>query len=49
MNEDEKRTILGIGCINMAIANLGAKNGMGFAGVINAINLGNLNLIYQAR
>jgi hypothetical protein len=29
----------------MAITNLGAQNGMGFAGVTNAINLGNLNLV----
>jgi hypothetical protein len=29
----------------MAITNLGAQNGMGFAGVTRAIDLGNLNLI----
>ena len=32
-----------------AIAQLGAQNGMGFAGVTNAINLGNLNLIQQLK
>ena len=40
------------GAINgvvMAITNLGAQNGMGFAGVTNAINLGNLNLIQQLK
>ena len=35
--------------LNMAIANLGAQNGMGFAGVMNAINLGNLNLIQNLK
>lgn len=33
----------------MAITNLGAQNGMGFAGVTNAINLGNLNLVQQLK
>ena len=40
------------GAINgvvMAITNLGAQNGMGFAGVTNAVNLGNLNLIQQLK
>lgn len=32
-----------------AIFQLGAQNGMGFAGVTNAINLGNLNLIQQLK
>jgi len=31
--------------VQMAISQLGAQNGMGFAGVTNAINLGNLNLV----
>lgn len=35
--------------LNMAIANLGAQNGMGFAAVMNAINLGNLNLIQNLK
>ena len=40
------------GAINgviMAITNLGAQTGMGFAGVTNAINLGNLNLVQQLK
>lgn len=40
------------GAINgvvMAITNLGAQNGMGFAGVTNAVNLGNLNLVQQLK
>lgn len=32
-----------------AIFQIGAQNGMGFAGVTNAINLGNLNLIQQLK
>ena len=32
-----------------AINTLGAQNGMGFAGVTNSINLGNLNLIQQLK
>ena len=32
-----------------AIFQLGAQNGMGFAGVTNAINLGNLNLVQQLK
>ena len=35
--------------VQMAIAQLGAANGMGFANVVNAINLGNLNLIQQLK
>lgn len=35
--------------VNAAIAQLGAQNGMGFAGVVNSINLGNLNLIQQLK
>ena len=38
-----------IGGVQMAISQLGAQNGMGFAGVTNAINLGNLNLIQQLK
>ena len=38
-----------IGGLNMAISQLGAQNGMGFAGVVNAINLGNLNLVQQLK
>ena len=32
-----------------AVFQLGAQNGMGFAGVTNAINLGNLNIIQQMK
>ena len=32
-----------------AVFQLGAQNGMGFAGVTNAINLGNLNLVQQLK
>lgn len=35
--------------ITNSINQLGAQNGMGFAGVTNAINLGNLNLIQQLK
>lgn len=38
-----------IGTVKDAIFNMGAQNGMGFAGVTNAINLGNLNLIQQLK
>ena len=40
------------GAINgvvMAITQLGSQNGMGFAGVMNSINMGNLNLIQQLK
>jgi len=35
--------------VQSAISQLGAQNGMGFAGVTNAINLGNLNLVQQLK
>lgn len=35
--------------VQMAIAQYGAANGMGFANVVNSINLGNLNLIQQLK
>lgn len=38
-----------IGTVKDAIFNMGAQNGMGFAGVTNAINLGNLNMIQQLK
>jgi hypothetical protein len=38
-----------IGTVKDSIFQLGAQNGMGFAGVTNAINLGNLNLIQQLK
>ena len=41
-----RNAIAGIGA---GIAQLGAQNGMGFAGVTNAINMGNLNLVQQLK
>ena len=38
-----------IGGVQMAISQLGSQNGMGFAGVTNAINLGNLNIVQQLK
>jgi len=38
-----------VGSVKDAIFQLGAQNGMGFAGVTNAINLGNLNIIQQLK
>ncbi len=38
-----------IGTVKDAIFSMGAQSGMGFAGVTNAINLGNLNLIQQLK
>lgn len=38
-----------VGNVKDAIFQLGAQNGMGFAGVTNAINLGNLNLVQQLK
>lgn len=41
-----RNAISGIGA---GIAQLGSQNGMGFAGVTNAINLGNLNIVQQLK
>lgn len=38
-----------IGGVKDALFQVGAQNGMGFAGVTNAINLGNLNIIQQMK
>jgi hypothetical protein len=38
-----------IGGVKDALFQLGAQNGMGFAGVTNAINLGNLNIVQQMK
>lgn len=38
-----------IGSVKDAVFQLGAQNGMGFAGVVNSINLGNLNLVQQLK
>lgn len=49
LNVDFNAVSNAIGNVNAAIAQLGAQNGMGFAGVVNSINLGNLNLIQQLK
>lgn len=49
LNVDFNTVREAIGGINLAITDLGAQNGMGFAGVMNAINLGNLNLVQQLK
>ena len=41
--------VAAVGNVKDAIFQLGAQNGMGFAGVTNAINLGNLNIIQQLK
>ena len=38
-----------ISSVKDAVFQLGAQNGMGFAGVVNSINLGNLNLVQQLK
>lgn len=49
LNVDYNAIVSAVGAVNAGIAQLGAQNGMGFAGVTNAINLGNLNLIQQLK
>lgn len=49
LNVDANSLREAINTVNFAIANLGSQNGMGFAGVTNAINLGNLNIIQQLK
>ena len=49
LNVDFNALSSAIGSVNAAISQLGAQNGMGFAGVVNAINLGNLNLVQQLK
>jgi hypothetical protein len=41
--------VAAVGTVKDAVFQLGAQNGMGFAGVVNAINLGNLNLVQQLK
>jgi hypothetical protein len=41
--------VAAVGTVKDAVFQLGAQNGMGFAGVINNINLGNLNLVQQLK
>lgn len=49
LNVDYNALTQAIGGVGAAIAQLGAQNGMGFAGVVNSINLGNLNLVQQLK
>lgn len=49
LNADSNAVREAIGTVKDAIFNLGAANGMGIAGVTNAINLGNLNIIQQLK
>lgn len=49
LNVDYNALTQAINSVNAGIAQLGAANGMGFAGVTNAINLGNLNIIQQLK
>jgi hypothetical protein len=49
LNADSNAVREAIGTVKDAIFNLGASSGMGFAGVTNAINLGNLNIIQQLK
>lgn len=49
LNVDANSLREAIGMVNAGIAQLGAQNGMGFAGVTNAINMGNLNLVQQLK
>ena len=49
LNVDYNAMQQAVNGVQMAISQLGAQNGMGFAGVTNAINLGNLNLVQQLK
>ena len=49
LNVDANQLRDAIFAVNAGIAQLGTQTGMGFAGVTNAINLGNLNLIQQLK
>lgn len=49
LNVDANQLRDAIFAVNAGIAQLGTKTGMGFAGVTNAINLGNLNLVQQLK
>ena len=49
LNVDYNAIVGAINTVNAGMAQLGAQNGMGFAGVTNAINLGNLNIIQQMK
>ena len=49
LNVDANSLREAINTVNFGIATLGSQTGMGFAGVTNAVNLGNLNLIQQLK
>lgn len=49
LNVDANALREAVGTVKDAIFNLGSQSGMGFAGVTNAINLGNLNIIQQLK
>lgn len=49
LNIDSNAVREAVGNVKDAVFNLGAQNGMGFAGVTSAINLGNLNLVQQLK
>ena len=49
LNVDSNALREAVGNVKDAVFNLGAQNGMGFQGVANAINLGNLNIIQQLK
>ena len=49
LNVDSNALREAVGNVKDAVFNLGASNGMGFMGVTNAVNLGNLNLIQQLK
>ena len=49
LNVDSNAMREAVGTVKDAVFNLGASNGMGFMGVTNAINLGNLNLVQQLK
>lgn len=49
LNVDRNALEAAINSVNFGIANLGSQTGMGFQGVTNAVNLGNLNMIQQLK
>lgn len=49
LNVDANAMREAVGNVKDAVFQLGAQNGMGFAGVTNAVNLGNLNLVQQLK
>ncbi len=49
LNADSNAVREAIGNVKDAIFQVGASSGLGFSGVMNAINLGNLNLIQQLK